>query len=93
LTEELWTRTGHPYSIHKQPFPTWDEELAAEEQITFVIQINGKVRDKLTVPASITETEARALALSQPRVKTFLEGKQLTSVIYVPQKLVNLVVQ
>ncbi len=93
LTEELWTRTGHPYSIHRQPFPTWDEELAAEEQITFVIQINGKVRDKLTVPASITETEARALALSQPRVKTFLEGKQLTSVIYVPQKLVNLVVQ
>ena len=93
LCEELWTRTGHPYSIHKQPFPKWDEELAAEEQTTLVIQINGKLRDKVTVPASITETEAQELALSQPRVKAFLEGKQVTSVIYVPQKLVNLVVK
>ncbi|OGO09646.1 MAG: leucine--tRNA ligase [Chloroflexi bacterium RBG_13_60_13] len=93
LAEELWTRTGHTYSIHQQSLPKWDEDLAAEEQITFVIQINGKVRDKLTVPASIGEAEARELALSQPRVKAFLEGKQLTSVIYVPQKLVNLVVQ
>jgi leucyl-tRNA synthetase len=93
LCEELWTRTGHPYSIHRQPFPKWDEELAAEEQNTLVIQINGKVRDKVAVPVSITEKEAQELALSQPRVKAFLEGKQLTSVIYVPHKLVNLVVK
>jgi leucyl-tRNA synthetase len=93
LCEELWTRTGHPYSIHKQPFPKWDDELAAEEQTTLVIQVNGKVRDKVTVPVSITEKEAQELALSQPRVKAFLEGKQLTSVIYVPHKLVNLVVK
>jgi leucyl-tRNA synthetase len=93
LAEELWTRTGHAYSIHQQRLPGWDEELAAEEQITFVIQINGKVRDKVMVPASIGEAEARELALSQPRVKAFLEGKQLASVVYVPQKLVNLVVK
>jgi leucyl-tRNA synthetase len=93
LAEELWTRTGHAYSIHQQSLPKWDVDLAAEEQITFVIQINGKVRDKLTVPASIGEAEARELALSQPRVKAFLKGKQLASVVYVPQKLVNLVVK
>ncbi|MBM4444539.1 MAG: leucine--tRNA ligase [Chloroflexi bacterium] len=93
LAEELWDRTGHAYSIHQQHLPQWDEELAAEEQITFVIQINGKVRDKVMVPASISEAEARDLALSQPRVKAFLEGKQLASVVYVPQKLVNLVVK
>ena len=51
------------------------------------------MRDKVTVPASIGEAEARELALSQPRVKAFLEGKELASVVYVPQKLVNLVVK
>jgi leucyl-tRNA synthetase len=93
LAEELWARTGRAYSIHQQRLPEWDEGLSAEEQITFVIQINGKVRDKVTVPASIGEAEARELALSQPRVKAFLEGKNLASVVYVPQKLVNLVVK
>jgi leucyl-tRNA synthetase len=92
LAEELWTRTGHPYSVHQQSFPIWREDLAAEEQITLVIQVNGKLRDKIVVPASITGAEARELALSQPRVKAHLEGKEITKVIYVPQRLVNLVV-
>ncbi|MBN2100007.1 MAG: leucine--tRNA ligase [Dehalococcoidia bacterium] len=93
LSEELWTRIGHAYSIHNQPFPKWDKSLAAEEQVTLVIQINGKVRDKLQVPAGITEAEARELALSQPRVKSFLGGKQTEKVIYVPKRLVNIVVK
>jgi leucyl-tRNA synthetase len=93
FAEELWARTGHVYSIHNQPFPAWDKELAAEEQITLVIQINGKVRDKVEVPASITEAEARDLAVSQPRVKSFLTGKQTEKVIYVPKRLVNIVVK
>ena len=93
FAEELWTRTGHAYSIHKQPFPAWDKSLAAEEQVTLVIQINGKVRDKVEVPASITEPEARELALSQPRVKSFLGDKHTDKVIYVPNRLVNIVVK
>jgi len=93
FAEELWTRTGHAYSIHNQPFPTWDKGLAAEEQVTLVIQINGKVRDKVEVPASIAEPEARELALSQPRVKSFLAGKQPEKVIYVPKRLINIVVR
>jgi leucyl-tRNA synthetase len=93
LAEELWTRTNHAYSIHNQPFPKWDKSAAAEEQVTLVIQINGKVRDKLEVPAGITEAEARELALSQPRVKSFLGGKQTDKVIYVPKRLVNIVVK
>ena len=93
IAEELWTGTGHAYSIHNQSFPIWEESLAAEEQVTLVIQVNGKLRDRVAVPASITESEARELAVSQPRVKAHLEGKEVTRLIYVPRKLVNLVVR
>ncbi len=93
LAEELWTRTGHEYSIHRQRFPVWDKDLAAEEQVTLVIQINGKLRDKVEVPAAISEPEARELALSLPRVQSFMGGKAAEKVIYVPGRLVNIVVK
>ena len=91
LAEELWNRTGHPYSIHNQSWPEYEEELAKEEAITLVIQINGKLRDKVLVPASIGEVEAKELALSQKRVKTYINDKKLTRVIYVPKRVVNIV--
>jgi leucyl-tRNA synthetase len=91
LAEELWSRTGHPYSIHNQSWPKWDEKLTREEEVTLVIQINGKLRDKLTVPASVTEAEARELALGRERVKAYTEGKNIANIIYVPGRLVNLV--
>jgi leucyl-tRNA synthetase len=91
LAEELWTRTGHPYSVHNQSFPAWDEILAAEEQITLVIQVDGKLRDKVIVPVSIIESEARELALSRERVKSHLKDREVNKVIYIPQKLVNIV--
>ena len=91
LTEELWTRMGHPYSIHNQTWPKWDEELAREEEITLVIQVNGKLRDKVTVPVSITEAEAKELALSRERIKAYLIGKEVARIIYVPQRLVSIV--
>jgi len=93
LAEELWQRTGHDYSIHNQSWPRWDEELAKEEEITLVIQVNGKLRDRITVPAFITEAEAKEKALASQRVKTYLEGKEITKLVYVPGKLVNLVVR
>jgi leucyl-tRNA synthetase len=93
LTEELWQRTGHSYSIHNQSWPKWDEALAKDEEITLVVQINGKLRDRITVPASITEDEARKLVLERPRVKTYVEGKKIAKLIYVPGRLVNLVVR
>jgi len=91
LAEELWIRTGHPYSIHQSSWPEWDEELTLEEQITLVVQIDGKVRDKVVVPASITEAEAQQLVLSRDRVKSFLKDKEVTKTIFAPKKLVNLV--
>jgi leucyl-tRNA synthetase len=92
LAEELWSRTGHPYSIHNQPWPKYDEELAREEEITLVIQVNGKLRDKVLVPASIGEVEAKELALGRDRVKAYICDKRLTKVIYVPKRVVNIVV-
>ena len=93
LAEELWTRTGHPYSIHNQAFPTWDEALVAEEEFTLVIQVNSRLRDRVKVPVSITEEQARELALSRERVQHYLEGGEVSKVIYVPKRLVNIVVK
>ena len=91
LAEELWERTGHPYSIHSQAFPCWDEALAAEERVTLVIQVNGKVRDKVEVPVTISEDEARDLALGREKIRAYLDDKKVNKVIYVPRRLVNIV--
>ncbi len=91
FAEELWQRIGHEYSIHNQNWPQWDEEMARDEEITLVIQVNGKLRDRITVPVSITEAEARQLVMERQRVKAHLEGKEIIKTIYVPGRLVNFV--
>ena len=91
IAEELWARLGGPYSVHRQAWPTWDEALAAEEMVTLVVQVDGRVRDRLTVPAEIGEAEARALALNCDGVRRHLDGRRVTRVVYVPGRLVNVV--
>jgi leucyl-tRNA synthetase len=91
ITEELWARLGKSYSIHQQPWPQWDEALAADEVITLPVQVNGKVRARLQVPADVTEEQARELALADERVQRHIAGKQVKKVIYVPGRLVNIV--
>ena len=93
MAEELWTGSGYDYSIHNQSWPKWDRELAADEEVTLVVQINGKVRDKLTVPVSITEEDAKKLAYSEERIKAYVDGKTVLKTIYVPGKLLNIVVK
>jgi leucyl-tRNA synthetase len=93
ITEELWARLGKPYSVHQQAWPTWDEAVAAEETITLVLQVNGKVRDRIQVPAGIGEEEAKALALGSDAVARHLGGKEPRKTIYVPGRLVNIVAQ
>lgn len=92
ITEELWARMGKPYSIHTQSWPEVDEEAAAEDMITLVVQVNGKVRDRINVPVDIPEEEARQAALASETVQKFLDGKPARKVILVPGKLVNIVV-
>jgi leucyl-tRNA synthetase len=93
MTEELWVTLGYPYSIHKQHWPAWDKELAADDEVTLVVQINGKLRDKLTVPVDMGEEEAVKLAFAQDRVKGYTEGKSIVKTIYVPGKLLNIVLK
>jgi leucyl-tRNA synthetase len=93
LAEELWSLTRHPYSIHNQKWPVFDTKLIKVEQITLVIQVNGKLRDRFDVPISISEEAAKNLAFESAKVKPHVEGKQIVNTIYVPGKLVNLVVR
>ncbi len=92
IAEELWQRLGKPYSIHQQPWPIVDEAATQEELITLVVQVNGRVRDRVMVPANIDEQAAKQMALDSPAVQRNLAGKTPRSVIYVPGKLVNIVV-
>ena len=93
LAEELWQRVGYEYSIHNQSWPEWDEALVTSDEFTLVVQVNGKVRDRLTVPVSVTEDEARELALEQEKVQPYVKGREVVKVIYVPGKLINIVVK
>ncbi len=93
IAEELWERTGHAYSIHGQLFPTWDEGLAAEEMVTLVVQVNGRLRDRLQVSADISEEEAKRLALDSPKVRSHIDNQQVARTVYVPGRLVNVVVR
>jgi leucyl-tRNA synthetase len=91
ISEELWERLGKPYSIHRQPWPSFDAAAAHEERITVVVQVNGKVRDRVSVPADIDEQALRALALESEAVQRVLKGQAPRQVIVVPGRLVNLV--
>ncbi|MBA4383715.1 MAG: leucine--tRNA ligase [Anaerolinea sp.] len=92
ISEELWQHIGKPYSIHTQSWPKVDEAAAAEDEITLVVQVNGKLRDRIVVPAGISDDDARKIALDSESVKKTLEGKAPRQVIYVKGRLVNIVI-
>ncbi len=93
IAEELWARAGYPFSVHSQPWPVYDAAAAAEQTITLIVQINGKVRDRIDVPASISEEEAQAAALNSAGAQRHLAGKTPRKVIYVPGRgMVSIVV-
>jgi leucyl-tRNA synthetase len=92
IAEELWTQLGKPYSIHTQPWPTVDEAATKEDSIELPVQINGKVRDRITVPAEATEDEIKSAALASEVVQKFLEGKEPRKVIVANRRLVSIVV-
>jgi leucyl-tRNA synthetase len=93
IAEELWERVGHSFSIHSQSLPDWDDDLAADEVITVVVQINGKVRDRLQLVANVSEAEAFEAAFASDKVKVYTDDTEIVRRIYVPGKLVNLVVK
>ena len=93
LTEEAWADLGCQGSIHEQEWPKWDENLAKLSSITLVVQVNGKVKDKIEADESSSEDELKTLALSSAKIKEITAGKTVVKTIVVPKKLVNIVVK
>lgn len=91
MAEELWERRGGPYSVHLQRWPEADPDLARDEEVELAIQLNGKVRDRLMVRADAVEDEVREAALSLEKVSAALGGSEPRRVIYVPGRLLNIV--
>ena len=93
LAEELWSRLGNKESVFKQKWPKYDKNLVKDEMIELVIQVNGKVRDKLKVSADIIETEANKLAVESEKIKKWIDGKKVIKVIFIKGRLVNIVIK
>jgi leucyl-tRNA synthetase len=91
FAEELWEALGHRDSIIENAWPDYDPEAVKEEEILIVIQVNGKLRDRMTIPASYGEEEVKGWALKSERIRKLTEGKEIKRVILVPRKLVNIV--
>jgi leucyl-tRNA synthetase len=91
LAEELWSRLGRPYSVHLQPWPAYDPDAVQERQVTLVVQVNGKRRDVLETTAGLGREQAVAMALASERVRRHLDGREPRQVVFVPDRVVNLV--
>ncbi|MDB5168360.1 MAG: leucyl-tRNA synthetase, leucyl-tRNA synthetase, partial [Candidatus Saccharibacteria bacterium] len=92
ITEELWHQLGYETTIHIDTWPKWNNEYLQTSTMTIIVQVNGKVRAKLTMPADTPEDNVKALAVIESNVVKFLENKEPTKVIYIPGRLVNIVV-
>ena len=93
LTEEVWHDLGAEGSIHEQKWPEWDENLAKASSITLVVQVNGKVKDKIEADEASSQDDLKELALNSPKIKELTAGKTVVKTIVVPKKLVNIVVK
>jgi leucyl-tRNA synthetase len=93
ITEELWEYLGKEGNVHRAEWPTYNEEALKKDEITIVIQVNGKVRDKINVAADADEDEVKEKAMQAENIKSYLEDGNLVKTIYIPKKLVNLVVK
>ncbi len=93
MSEEIWHDVGGAGSIHDEKWCVWDENLAKASKITLVVQVNGKVKDKLEADEGLSDDELKNLALSSDKVKELTAGKNIVKVIVVPKKLVNIVVK
>jgi len=92
LCEELWSILGHADSLAYEPWPEWDPQVLQEDEIEIVVQVNGKVRSRLRVPADATQDQQREVALADPKVQSHTAGRTVRKVVVVPGKVVNVVV-
>jgi leucyl-tRNA synthetase len=92
LCEELWERLGHRQSLAEEPWPAYDPEALYQAQVELVVQVNGKVRARITVPADTSEDQIKVTAAEHAQVRKFLDGRRVRQIIVVPKRLVNIVV-
>ncbi len=92
LAEECWETLGHSDSLCKTPWPSFDPSYLKEDFFTLVVQVNGKLRDRLSVEQGLSEEEVRLRALNSPKIKNYVTGKEIKKIVVVPEKLVNIVV-
>ena len=92
LAEEMWSRLGHAESLAYEPWPAWDEDILREDEIEVPVQVNGKLRGRIRVAADAPEADIIAAALACPEAASFLAGKEIKKKIYIPRRMVNLVV-
>ena len=92
FSEELWNKIGHEQSLYFEKWPLFNPQLIKEEELLIIIQVNGKVRDKVKVAAGSSEEEIKKLVLELPKIKKWIEGKKADKLIYIPDKLLNIVV-
>jgi leucyl-tRNA synthetase len=93
VAEELWNRLGEPYSVHTQTWPSYDESLAQDDFIEMVIQINGKLRDRVVLPANASEESAKTAVRKSEKIAAALQDVEIVKEIYVPGRLMNFVVK
>jgi leucyl-tRNA synthetase len=90
VTAELWQRIGQPGSVHEQPWPTWDEKLVRDELVTVVVQVDGKVRERLELPAAAAEEDVRVAARESERVQRWVSDWDTVQWRYIPGRIVSL---
>jgi leucyl-tRNA synthetase len=92
IAEELWHALGHSESILKAPWPKWKEDALRAEEVLVVVQVNGKLRSRIVIPADATAEQMEQTALGDAKTQDFIEGKTIKKIVVVPGKLVNIVV-
>ncbi len=93
ICEELWKILGHDKLLLETPWPKWDDKTLKADEILIVVQVNGKLRSRITVPADATDKELEQISLKDPKIRDFIAGNQISKVVVVPKKLINIVIQ
>jgi len=92
VAEELWQALGRPESIVKAAWPRYREDALKTEEILIVVQVNGKLRNRITVPADATDAEIEQAAIEDTRIRDFIAGKPIRKMVVIPGKLINIVI-
>ena len=93
VAEEMWEHLGHSESVHKQAWPEYDESALVKDTIEIVIQINGRIKEKINIAGDSTKADMEKIAVENDKIKALTEGKNIVKIIAVPGKLINIVVK